>query len=106
MVRRRTIDLVASRSSAQPSLVCPGCDATMSRISGSDLQPVAHNLFCCAPGRHPRAFEVRCRDCGRRVLVYESGHGLALIPGDQTRILQDVCARDRECEDKPRDRDK
>jgi hypothetical protein len=75
---------------------CPGCGAALSSVKRAELRPIAHILFRCRPGQHPRAFEARCGACGRVLILYETGSGLALVPGDQGELLRRVSELDRQ----------
>lgn len=97
MPRVRIFD---ATSSAWESVVsCPGCGASLSCVTKSDMRPVAQSGCRCA-GRHRRAFELRCPDCRRIVLMLEtSSGGLAVMPGDQGASLRHMRDRDREAID-------
>jgi hypothetical protein len=55
--------------------VCPGCGASLAWITKQDLRFVGVVPSRCLPGREPRAYEVRCRDCKRVLTVVVTHDG-------------------------------
>lgn len=94
-VSRRKIIFDSSSRESQMSSVCPKCGAPLSSVKPATLQPVAHNLFRCRPGQHPRAFEARCSGCGRLLIVLKSANGLILASENQDALLKWILDADR-----------
>lgn len=92
---RRKIIFDSSSREPQMSSVCPECGAPLSSVEPATLQPVAHDIFRCRPGQHPRAFETRCSGCGRLLIVLKSASGLILAPGNQDALLEWILDADR-----------
>lgn len=80
----------------QMPAACPTCGAALSTVNRATLQPIAHNLFRCPPGRHPRAFEARCSGCGRILIVLKHDDALVLASVNQDALLRWIRESDRE----------
>lgn len=96
MAGRRVV--VEANALGAPALAtsCPWCNASLSWAKKVDLQPIVHSLFRCRSGHHPRAYELRCRECNGIAIVYDAENGLALLSGDQKELLRRVRELERE----------
>lgn len=79
-----------------PQSACPHCGTTLSSPNRGPLLPVAHNLYRCAPGQHPRLFETRCGGCGRILIVEKTEAGITPAPGDQAGLVRQIRELDRQ----------
>jgi hypothetical protein len=68
----------------------------VARVGPKGAPPHVAFGWRCRPGHHPRTYELRCRECNRLAVVYETTTGeLAFVP-DQDGALRQVRERARE----------
>jgi hypothetical protein len=94
--RRKIVVDVTSVRPSHAQTVCPRCGAALSSVDRASLQPIAHNLFRCLPGQHPRAFEACCGGCRRLLIVLKEESGLVLVSSDQDALLRRIRELDRD----------
>jgi hypothetical protein len=91
--RRVVVDMNVAH--AAPVDACPGCGVSLAWVRKEALRLVAFD-WRCGPGHHPRTFELRCRDCTRLAIVYETKAGGLAFVGDQDGALRHTRERAHE----------